>query len=94
MKQPAITITVQVQPRSSGDGIAGLHEGRLKIRISAPPVDGKANERLTEVIAKALGVSKSSVEIIKGHTSRLKTVRISGITMEDYDVLVSKLGDA
>jgi uncharacterized protein (TIGR00251 family) len=94
MKQPAITITVQVQPRSSGDGIAGLHEGRLKIRISAPPVEGKANERLTEVIAKAFGVSKSSVEIIKGHTSRLKTVRISGVTVEDYDALVSKLGDA
>jgi uncharacterized protein (TIGR00251 family) len=94
MKQPAITITVQVQPRSSGDGIAGLHEGRLKIRISAPPVDGKANERLTEVIAKAFGVSKSSVEIIKGHTLRLKTVRISGVSMKDYDALVSKLGDA
>jgi len=94
MKQPAITITVQVQPRSSGDGIAGLHEGRLKIRISAPPVDGKANERLTEVIAKAFGVSKSSVDIIKGHTSRLKTVRISGVTMEDYDALISKLSDA
>lgn len=93
MKQPTITIMVQVQPRSSGDGIAGLHEGRLKIRISAPPVDGKANERLTEVIAKAFGVSKSSVEIIKGHTSRLKTVRITGITMEDYGSLVSKLGD-
>lgn len=93
MKQPAITITVQVQPRSSGDGIAGMHGGRLKVRISAPPVDGKANERLTEVIAKAFGVSKSSVEIIKGHTSRLKTVRISGVSMEDYDNLVSKLGD-
>ncbi len=94
MKQPSITITVRVQPRSSGDGIAGLHEGRLKIRISAPPVEGKANERLTEVIAKAFGVSKSSVEIIKGHTSRLKTIRISGVSMEDYDALVSKLGDA
>jgi uncharacterized protein (TIGR00251 family) len=94
MKQPAITITVQVQPRSSGDGIAGLHEGRLKIRISAPPVDGKANERLTEVIARAFGVSKSSVEIIKGHTSRLKTVRITGVSMEEYDTFVSKLGDA
>lgn len=71
-----------------------MHEGRLKIRISAPPVEGKANERLTEVIAKAFGVSKSSVEIIKGHTSRLKTIRISGVSMEDYDALVSKLGDA
>ena len=93
MKKPSITITVQVQPRSSSDGIAGLHEGRLKVRISAPPVDGKANERLTEVIAKTFGVSKSSVEIIKGHTSRLKTLRISGVSAQDYDALVSKLSD-
>jgi uncharacterized protein len=93
METASITITVQVQPRSSGDGIAGMHDGRLKVRISAPPVEGKANERLTEVIAKAFGVSKSSVEIIKGHTSRLKTIRISGVSMEDYDTLVSKLGD-
>jgi uncharacterized protein (TIGR00251 family) len=94
MKQPTITFTVQVQPRSSSDGIAGMHDGRLKVRISAPPVEGKANERLTEVIAKAFGVSKSSVDIIKGHTSRLKTIRISGISREDYDLTVSKFGDA
>ncbi len=93
MRETPLTITVQVQPRSSRDEIIGLHEGRLKIRISAPPVDGKANERLTEVIAKAFGVSKSSVEIVKGHHSRVKTITISGIRREDYDILISKFGD-
>ena len=93
MKRPPLTITVQVQPRSSRDEIVGIHEGRLKIRISAPPVDGKANERLTEVIAKALGVSKSSVEIVKGHHSRVKTITISGIGRDEYDTLISKFGD-
>jgi hypothetical protein len=94
MRETPLTITVQVQPRSSRDEIIGLHEGRLKIRISAPPVDGKANERLTEVIAKAFGVSKSSVEIVKGHHSRVKTIKISGIGREDYETLISKFGDA
>jgi uncharacterized protein len=84
------TFTVQVQPKSSSDEIAGVHDGRLKIRISAPPVDGKANERLIEVLAKALGVSKSSVEIIKGKTSKIKTIKISGIDNNDYDRLLSK----
>ncbi len=94
MRDAALTITVQVQPRSSRDEIVGLHEGRLKIRISAPPVDGQSNERLTEVLAKAFGVSKSSVEIIKGHHSRLKTISISGIGRKEYDTLVSKFGGA
>lgn len=93
MRETPITITVQVQPRSSRDEIVGIHEGRLKIRISAPPIDGKANERLTEVIAKAFGVSKSSVEIVKGHHSRVKTIKISGIGREDYETLLSKYGN-
>lgn len=93
MRETPLTITVQVQPKSSRDEIVGVHEGRLKIRISAPPVDGKANERLIEVIAKAFGVSKSSVEIVKGHHSRVKTIKISGISREDYDTLISKFGD-
>jgi uncharacterized protein len=90
MSKSPITITVQVQPKSSSDEIAGVHDGRLKVRISAPPVEGKANERLTEVLAKAFGVSKSSVEIIKGKTSKFKTIRISGIDREDYDLLFSR----
>lgn len=90
MKQTSITFTVQVQPKSSRDEVAGVHGGRLKVRIAAPPVEGKANERLTEVIAKAFGVSKSSVEIMKGRSSRVKTVRINGIGREDYDLLISK----
>jgi hypothetical protein len=94
MKEPPLTFTVQVQPRSSRDEIAGVHDGRLKVRISAPPVEGKANERLIEVIAKAFCVPKSSVEIIKGQHSRVKTIKISGIAKEDYDTLVSKFGDS
>ncbi len=68
----------------------GLHNGRLKIKISAPPVDGKANQALIEFIAKALGVSKSKVEIVKGHSSKLKTLKISGIDQKSYSLLLKK----
>jgi hypothetical protein len=62
----SLNIQVQIQPGSSKDQIIGIHNGRLKIKISAPPVDGKANQNLIEFIAKALGVSKSKIEIVKG----------------------------
>jgi len=68
-----------------------MHEGRLKIKISAPPVDGKANERLTEVLSKAFRVSKSNVEIIRGKSSKLKTVRLTGIDMKTCEEFLSKL---
>ena len=81
---------MQIQPRSSKDQIVGLHNGRLKIKISAPPVDGKANQALIEFIAKALGVSKSKVEIVKGHSSKLKTLQISGINQKYYHSFLKK----
>lgn len=94
MSKSPVTITVQVQPKSSSDEIEGVHDGRLKVRISAPPVEGKANERLREVLAKAFDVSKSSIEIIKGKTSKIKTIKISGIDSNDYDRLISKYSRA
>jgi len=90
VKETSVEIQVHIQPRSSRDEIAGLHDGRLKIKISAPPVDGKANERLILFIAKSLGVPKTGVEIIKGRTSRLKTLRVSGIDKEVYNAFLSK----
>jgi len=66
LSENSLNIQVQIQPGSSKDQIIGLHNGRLKIKISAPPVDGKANQNLIEFISKALGVSKSKIEILKG----------------------------
>lgn len=70
----------QLQPRSSRDAIAGIHNGRLKIQITAPPVDGKANEHLLRFIAKAAGVAKSQVSLESGHTGKLKTLLLAGVT--------------
>jgi uncharacterized protein (TIGR00251 family) len=66
-----------------------MEDGSLKIRLTAPPVDGAANEALIAYLSKALGVSKSSVEIVSGHTSREKRIRISGINEEDIDQLLN-----
>lgn len=90
MGENSLNIQVQIQPGSSKDQIIGLHNGRLKIKISAPPVDGKANQNLIEFIAKALGVSKSKIDIVKGRTSKLKTLKISGIDQQSFSLLLNK----
>jgi len=88
-----VTIKVRIQPKSSRDEIVGIEGGRLKIKITAPPVDGKANQKLIEFIAKTLGVSKSSIEIVKGSSSKLKTLAVHGVDQEDFDAVITQLAD-
>ena len=76
----AVTIRVRAQPRASRTEIIGEHDGALKIRIAAPPLNGKANEECRRFLAKLLDVSATSVEIISGETSRDKIVRIQNIS--------------
>jgi len=66
-----------LQPGASRIGFAGLHGDRLKIRISAPPMNGKANSMLLAFLAKAFGVSKQQVMLVSGQTGRQKRVAIS-----------------
>ncbi len=75
-----ILIRVHVAPRASKTEVAGLQGDSLKIRLQAPPVDGKANAALCGFIADALGVPKRSVSVVSGATSREKTVLVSGFT--------------
>ncbi|MEJ5300080.1 MAG: DUF167 domain-containing protein [Thermodesulforhabdaceae bacterium] len=79
VRYPFITLThngffldVLIQPRSSRDELAGIHDNCLKIRLTAPPVDGAANKACIEFIAKILGVSRSRITIVSGHSSRKK----------------------
>jgi len=74
----AVIFDVLVQPRASRAKIGPVHDGRLKIAVTAPPVDGEANAAVVEVLAKALGVPRRQVEVIAGMSSRRKTVRIEG----------------
>jgi uncharacterized protein (TIGR00251 family) len=74
-----IVIEVKVEPRASKKGIAGVLDNVLKVKLTAPPVEGEANEQLVEVIAEAAGVRKGSVRIIRGRSSKRKTVEIKGV---------------
>ncbi|MGH7545961.1 MAG: DUF167 domain-containing protein [Gemmatimonadota bacterium] len=78
----SVTFAIHVQPRASRAGIAGLHGDALKVRVTAPPEGGRANDEVVRVLADALGVPRSAVEILAGHTSRRKRVRVRGVTAE------------
>jgi uncharacterized protein (TIGR00251 family) len=77
-----VVIDVRVIPRAARPGLAGTRDGALLVRLSAPPVEGAANEELIEVLAKALGVPKRAVTIVAGERSRAKRVAVSGITRD------------
>jgi uncharacterized protein (TIGR00251 family) len=76
---PAVSLSIRIQPRASRNEIVRQEGGGLKIRLTAPPIDGAANEALVKFLADALSVSRSRVEIVSGHTSREKIVRITGM---------------
>ncbi len=76
-------IAVRVLPRASRDGVAGTAGDSVRIRLTAPPVENRANEALVRFLADALGVPKGSVEIISGKGGRSKIVRVAGIERSD-----------
>jgi len=76
-------IDVRVIPRASRSGFAGIRDGAMLVRLTAPPVDGAANEELVELIARAVGVPKRAVSIVAGERSRLKRVRVSGVSIDE-----------
>ncbi len=76
----AVTFAVKVIPRASKNQIAGTEGDAIKIRLNAPPVEGKANDALIEFLADALGVRRAQIEIIVGQTARRKIVRVRGVT--------------
>ncbi len=73
-KPEGILFRIHVQPRSSKNQVVGLYGDALKVKLTAPPVEGAANKMCAEFLAKCLGVSKSGVEIVSGQTGRAKTV--------------------
>ena len=75
-EQGAVVLTLHVQPGAKRTEVTGTHGDALKIRLAAPPVDGKANAELLRFLAEAFGVPLRSVSIARGETSRRKSVRI------------------
>ena len=88
LKDGRLIFRVRVVPRASKSEVVGEHDGALRVRIAAPPVDGAANEELQRVLAKALNVPQRSVEITSGQTSKLKQISVTGATPQMLLVLV------
>jgi len=89
-----VTLTVRVQPKSSADRILGEHGGALKVSVTAAPEKGKANAAVIALLSKKLGVPKSAIEIVRGETSRIKTVRIHGVAKETVSALLSRVSNS
>jgi hypothetical protein len=75
----AVRVRVRVQPRASRTEVAGEHDGALKVRVAAPPVDGAANDELVRFIARRVGVARSRIRIVSGDAGRSKVVEIEGV---------------
>jgi len=84
-----VSFYVQVQPRASRDAVEGEHGDALKIRLSAPPVDDRANEALVRLLAERLNVPRAAVRIVAGEKSRRKRVVVAGVKREQVLALVS-----
>lgn len=82
-REGALTFLVRVTPRAKRNEIVGAVDGALKVRLAAPPVEGAANEALVKFLAERLGVRGAQVEILAGHTARVKTIRITGVSADE-----------
>lgn len=77
-----IILSIHAQPGAKRNAIVGEYNGRLKLSLNAPPVDGKANAKLTAFLAERLGVAKSAVQLISGETQRTKRFTVKGVSTQ------------
>ena len=86
-----VLLSVKLQPRASADEIGEALGNELRIKVTAPPVDAAANEALIKLLAQQLHCPRNRVDLVRGHTSRHKTIKLYGLAAED---VVTKLGQA
>ncbi len=79
---------VQVRPGAKREGIAGEIDGAVKLEVTAPPHEGKANAAVIKLIAASLGVAKSKVEIVSGEKSKKKRIKVEGVERDDVLKLI------
>ncbi|MBN2439214.1 MAG: YggU family protein [Deltaproteobacteria bacterium] len=89
--ETGVVFHIRVVPRASRCETAGIQDAALKIRITAPPVEGKANEACIALLAALLGVKKARVKIIAGHASRMKTVAVEGMKAAEISARIAAL---
>lgn len=91
VQENGILLSVKLQPRASRNEIGDALGAELRIKVTAPPVDAAANEALIALLAKTLNCPRGKVELLRGHTSRHKTIMIYGLTTE---ALLARLEEA
>jgi uncharacterized protein (TIGR00251 family) len=89
-KGGACTFAVKVTPRSSREILMGVEQGALRLKVTAPPVEGEANEALRTFLARLLDRPRSSIQVLRGGASRRKTVRVDGISAAEIRRLVAQ----
>jgi uncharacterized protein (TIGR00251 family) len=92
MRAPAradsTVLRVRVQPRAARDEIVGWRDGALRVRVTAPPVEGRANEAVAALLGRALGVRAAAVTVIAGDRGRDKLVRVAGLSQSEIEMRV------
>lgn len=83
-------MALQIQPRASKDEIASFTGDALKIRLTSPPVEDRANKQCVEFLTKLLGLRRSQFDLIRGRRSKRKVVRITGISLQEADAIFEK----
>ena len=78
-----VVVDVVLQPRASRNEVTGIQGGRLKIKVTSPPVEGMANKKLCGFLADLLGIGKQRVQVIAGQAARIKRVKISDVSMDE-----------
>jgi uncharacterized protein len=91
---PSIRLRLRVSPGASRSEVVGRHGEGWKVRVAAPPENGKANDAVVELLAAALGVPRGSVEIVGGRGSRDKVVVVEGLTTDDAERRISDAAGA
>jgi uncharacterized protein len=86
----SVRFSVRLQPRASKSEIAGMHGSSLRIRVTAPPVDGLANQGLIDFLSDSLGISRRNVCIVSGHSSRTKIVEVREVDLEAVQRLATE----
>lgn len=89
-KNGEVFFQVRVQPRASRNAIGGVREGALVVRLTAPPVEGEANDALVRLLAARLHVPKTAVRIVSGERGRLKRVAVGGVTAGEVHALAGE----
>ena len=87
-----LLLRLRIQPRASKEGIDGVREGKLRVRVSSPPVDGAANERLIRILSDVMAVPRGAIVLIRGAKSRDKDVTVHGVAARASELLARLAG--